>query len=203
MPSPLTERQEECLRLTAFQTDKEIAWSLGISESVVKKHIFEACRRLGVNRRKAALALLERNVPSPPKHPMADPSRIVAVSPGKTEDGHGETAGGASALDLGRNGGGAPEAVADIADRHGAGGLASGGPGAAVRAVARGSAARAAVSGLADGPGRRWGYRPPPDGLVRLLIIAALAVVMALATKAVLDLMNDSQRMAQAIDRAR
>ncbi|MBA4803540.1 MAG: helix-turn-helix transcriptional regulator [Brevundimonas sp.] len=59
MPSRLSARQEECLRLTAFLTDKEIAARLGLSEATVKKHVHEACRRLGVNRRKAALALLE------------------------------------------------------------------------------------------------------------------------------------------------
>jgi hypothetical protein len=46
--------------LTAFRTDKEIAAHLGISEATVKKHIHEACQRLGVNRRKAALAILEQ-----------------------------------------------------------------------------------------------------------------------------------------------
>ena len=39
--------------------------------------------------------------------------------------------------------------------------------------------------------------------LAGLLIIAAMAVVMALAARTVLDLMNESQRTAQAIDRAR
>ena len=54
----LSARQEECLRLTAFRTDREIALLLGISEATVKKHVHEASQRLGVNRRKAALALL-------------------------------------------------------------------------------------------------------------------------------------------------
>lgn len=54
----LSARQEECLRLTAYRTDREIAAVLGISEATVKKHVHEACQRLGVNRRKAALALL-------------------------------------------------------------------------------------------------------------------------------------------------
>ena len=57
----LSARQEECLRLTAFRTDREIAAVLGISEATVKKHVHEACHRLGVTRRKAALALLAPN----------------------------------------------------------------------------------------------------------------------------------------------
>jgi len=48
MTSRLSARQEECLRLTAFLTDKEIAARLGLSEATVKKHVHEACRRLGV-----------------------------------------------------------------------------------------------------------------------------------------------------------
>jgi len=70
MAQRLSARQEESLRLTAFLTDKEIAVQLGLSETTVKKHVHEACRRLGVNRRKAALALLERNVPDPTKDPI-------------------------------------------------------------------------------------------------------------------------------------
>ena len=74
MSQGLSARQEECLRLTAFLTDKEIAARLGLSEATVKKHVHEACRRLGVNRRKAALALLERNVPEGTKDPIGDPA---------------------------------------------------------------------------------------------------------------------------------
>lgn len=59
MPTALTPRQEECLRLTRLLTDREIAARLGVSEPTVKKHVLEACQRLGVNRRKAALAILE------------------------------------------------------------------------------------------------------------------------------------------------
>ena len=59
MPTALTPRQEECLRLTRLLTDREIAARLGVSETTVKKHVLEACQRLGVNRRKAALAILE------------------------------------------------------------------------------------------------------------------------------------------------
>lgn len=59
MPTALTPRQEECLRLTRLLTDREIAARLGVSEPTVKKHVLEACQRLGVNRRKAGLAILE------------------------------------------------------------------------------------------------------------------------------------------------
>lgn len=68
----LSARQEQCLRLTAFRTDKEIAAHLGISEATVKKHVHEACQRLGVNRRKAALALLDPIVPETPAEAFAD-----------------------------------------------------------------------------------------------------------------------------------
>ncbi len=70
----LSARQEQCLRLTAFRTDKEIAAYLGISEATVKKHVHEACQRLGVNRRKAALALLDPVVPETVAEPGADAS---------------------------------------------------------------------------------------------------------------------------------
>ena len=74
MSSTLTARQEECLRLTRLMTDREIAAHLGLSEPTIKKHVAEACQRLGVNRRKAALALLEQSdgpglLPPTPAHP--------------------------------------------------------------------------------------------------------------------------------------
>ncbi len=77
MFQPLTERQTECLRLTRWMTDKEIAARLGLSEATVKKHVLEACRRLGVNRRKAALALLEADEPTP----ASPPALAATVSP--------------------------------------------------------------------------------------------------------------------------
>lgn len=203
MPSPLTPRQEECLRLTAFKTDKEIAWALGISESVVKKHIFEACRRLGVNRRKAALALLERNVPSRTIGPIADIASDRASSTRKTETTDGEPDSGHAAVDMGRVGTGAPAAFAFARDGSGSGEPAFGNDGQTGSADAGGPASRDPLSGVVDSPSWRYGYRPPPAGLVRLVIIAALAFVMALSTKAVVDLINDGQRASQALDRAR
>jgi DNA-binding CsgD family transcriptional regulator len=76
MSQKLSARQEECLRLTAFHTDREIAALLGISEATVKKHVHEACQRLGVNRRKAALARLSGPAPS---RDRADPPAIPAA----------------------------------------------------------------------------------------------------------------------------
>lgn len=58
MPERLTKRQEECLRLSATMTDKEIARALGISENTVDKHFREILRKFGVNTRKAALRAL-------------------------------------------------------------------------------------------------------------------------------------------------
>lgn len=78
----LSARQEECLRLTAFRTDREIAALLGISEATVKKHVHEACQRMGVKRRKAALALLaptEAALAAPLARPSAPrPSPVPA-----------------------------------------------------------------------------------------------------------------------------
>ncbi|QDH72082.1 helix-turn-helix transcriptional regulator [Brevundimonas sp. M20] len=58
MPERLTKRQEECLRLSATMTDKEIARALGISENTVDKHFREILRKFGVSTRKAALRAL-------------------------------------------------------------------------------------------------------------------------------------------------
>lgn len=66
----LTERQEECLRLSVTMTDKEIARVLGISHNTVDKHIRGATHRLGVSRRKDAVRLLALN---PPYASMAIP----------------------------------------------------------------------------------------------------------------------------------
>ncbi|MBU4040261.1 MAG: helix-turn-helix transcriptional regulator, partial [Alphaproteobacteria bacterium] len=107
MTQRLSARQEECLRLTAFLTDKEIAARLGLSEATVKKHVHEACRRLGVNRRKAALALLERNVPAPTKDPIVTPGASAFAVSTVMESDDGSSDQGASPLDVGRSGSGA------------------------------------------------------------------------------------------------
>lgn len=69
MGQQLSGRQEECLRMSAFMSDKEIARALSITEDTVGKHIGVAMRKLGVTNRKAALrAYMGANgpYPSPP-----------------------------------------------------------------------------------------------------------------------------------------
>jgi len=58
MAGRLTERQLECVRLSATMTDKDIGRHLGISHHTVSLHIREAMRRLQVSSRKAALRRL-------------------------------------------------------------------------------------------------------------------------------------------------
>lgn len=55
MAGQLTDRQLECLRLSATMTDKDIGRYLGISHHTANLHIREAMRRLEVSSRKAAL----------------------------------------------------------------------------------------------------------------------------------------------------
>ena len=204
MEQRLSPRQEECLRLTAFHTDKEIAARLGLSEATVKKHVHEACRRFGVNRRKAALALLERIVPDPTKDPIASPG-VPAFSDSRvTETGNGSSDQDASPLDMGRSGGRAERIQPSGGGRSGPGASYAGtggrrGTGQSARAAATG-----VERGLGDGAGGgtepRLGYRPPPDSWgVRLLIIAGLVVLCALMMKAVADMVLAYAAQAQAI----
>lgn len=58
MPERLSHRQAECLKLSAFMSDKEIGRKLGLSPHTVENHIREAKRKLGVSSRKKALELL-------------------------------------------------------------------------------------------------------------------------------------------------
>lgn len=58
MTGRLTERQLECVRLSATMTDKDIGRHLGISHHTVSLHIREAMRRLQVSSRKTALRRL-------------------------------------------------------------------------------------------------------------------------------------------------
>lgn len=204
MVQRLSTRQEECLRLTAFLTDKEIAAQIGLSEATVKKHVHEACRRLGVNRRKAALALLERNVPDPPKDPIARLNAMVSDDGVVTESDHESSDRNASPLDVGRSGSRAGRLQSSGSGRSGAG-APDAGTGRRRRA---GEPARTAATGpergLGDGTGgraeRRFGYRPPPGHWgVRLLIIAGLVVLCALMMKAVADMVLGYAAQAQAI----
>jgi len=206
MVQRLSARQEECLRLTAFLTDKEIAARLGLSEATVKKHVHEACRRLGVNRRKAALAILERNVPDPTKDPIAAPDVLAFSGAVVTESDHGSSVEAASPLDMGRSGSrtgrvqpaGRGRSAAGPSDA-GAGGRR--GARQPARTVAAGS-----ERGLGDGPGggadRRLGYRPPPANWgIRLLIVAGLVILCALMMKAVADMVVAYAAQAQEIGR--
>lgn len=59
--SALTDRQLQCLRLSATMTDKDIARHLGLSPHTVSLHIREANRRLGVSDRRSALRRLAEN----------------------------------------------------------------------------------------------------------------------------------------------
>ncbi len=204
MPQRLSARQEECLRLTAFLTDKEIAVRLGLSEATVKKHVHEACRRLGVNRRKAALALLERNVPGP-----KDPIGGGGISPADASqyreiDDNGLEQHAASPLDLGRSGGGAGRVQPDGGGSSGSRSPAEMSRGRRGGSESAGTAAAGVERGLGDGPGgrpeRRFGYRPPPRSwVIRLLILLVIIVVTAVLLKAVADLILDYAGQAREI----
>lgn len=206
MSQRLSARQEECLRLTAFLTDKEIAVRLGLSEATVKKHVHEACRRLGVNRRKAALALLERNVPGP-KDPIGGGEGSSADASLDRETDHGIEQYAASPLDVGGSGGRAGQVQPDGRERSGAQPFAEGTGGRRGTGGAEGTAAAGAERGLGDGPGGlpepRLGYRPPPRSwAVRLLILLVIIVVTAVMLKAVADLILAYAGQAQAIGEA-
>lgn len=82
MVQELSKRQEECLRLSAFMSDKEIARELSITDDTVGKHIGAAMRKFGVTNRKAALRLqMGANVPYPssPVSAVADGGQSLAV----------------------------------------------------------------------------------------------------------------------------
>lgn len=66
----LSDRQRQCVLLSATMTDKEIGRELGVSPGTVNKHIQEAMERLGVNTRKAALRALGSVAP-PPSNPVS------------------------------------------------------------------------------------------------------------------------------------
>lgn len=81
----LTKRQEECLRLSATMTDKEIARALGISENTVDKHFREILRKFDVTNRKAALRKLAPDAPyaTDAMAPPADPGPASPVDAGR------------------------------------------------------------------------------------------------------------------------
>ena len=206
MSPRLSARQEECLKLTAFLTDKEIAVRLGLSEATVKKHVHEACRRLGVNRRKAALAILERNVPGATKDPIGGDPATASADPTVTELSHGEAEQATSPLDLGGSGIGSRRVQPDRPGQSAAG-LSDARPGRGRRAgQPSGTAEAGAERGLGDGadgnPGRQFGYVPPPRGWgVRIVILLLATVLGAVMLKAVADLMLAYTHQASEIDR--
>ncbi|CAN5227668.1 hypothetical protein BH10PSE1_BH10PSE1_33780 [soil metagenome] len=154
MPPRLSARQEQCVRLTAFRTDKEIAAHLGISEATVKKHVHEACRRLGVNRRKAALAILDQNGPRHPNDPMVE---TIQTPPDRPLEGETE--------------GADPDASVGPAD-----------------------------TGAGDAPSARR-YRSPPRGpLLRLILIAGIAVIICALLIAVLWMVGEVHHVVGRLD---
>ena len=175
----LSARQEQCLRLTAFRTDKEIAVHLGISEATVKKHVHEACQRLKVNRRKAALALLEpivpeqgRTSPSPapqgyPKHPMAG---VVAEDDTSTGEG--------------------PHLEERNTDPGNRGGRAASTP--------------ALGSGLKDdSSGSRLGYRSPPQSpILRVVLVVVMTLILAALVVTAVVMLGDMHKAVGRIDAA-
>jgi|TARA_R110002124_G_scaffold27166_2_gene97121 DNA-binding CsgD family transcriptional regulator len=87
-PHLLTPRQEECLRLSANMTDKEMARALGISPKTVSLHISESMRRLGVSSRRAARLRLGENPlwVSPPMAAVTAPGSADPVGAGVVPD---------------------------------------------------------------------------------------------------------------------
>lgn len=84
MVDRLTERQLQCLRLSATMTDKDIGRHLDISHHTVSLHIREAMRRLQVSSRKAALRRLASN-------PLYGSEAITAlVDPGPDQSAPGD-----------------------------------------------------------------------------------------------------------------
>ncbi|QDH74645.1 helix-turn-helix transcriptional regulator [Brevundimonas sp. M20] len=205
MSPGLSARQEECLRLTAFLTDKEIAARLGLSEATVKKHVHEACRRLGVNRRKAALALLERKVPEDTKDPIGGSLSAAFSAPDvrEADDDFAETA--PTPVDLGGSGSGAGRVQHAGRERPGAGAPDAGAGGGRRTGEPAGTAAAGAERGLGHGAGGRaeprLGYRPPPRNWgVRILIIVVMLVLAAVMMRAIADSIVAYQRQVRVID---
>ncbi|PQZ84430.1 hypothetical protein CQ035_01100 [Brevundimonas sp. MYb46] len=202
MPDRLSARQRECLLLTRHHGTKAIAHMMGISESTAKKHIHEACQRLGVNTRKAALAILERNVPGGTTHPMAGLDAPGSVAPVNKETGHGEPDERTAAVGLGATGGG-PEVHGRGQERSSASISAGRFAGAGSHGVAGDLPEGASFGGGASG-GARAGYRPPPGHpLVRLALVIVLIAVSALLFSAVAGVVIGDQTRIQAVDRSR
>lgn len=87
MADRLTDRQLECVRLSATMTDKDIGRHLGISHHTVSLHIREAMRRLRVSSRKAAL----RRLASEPLY--GSEAITVPLDPGRDQPAPGDPVG--------------------------------------------------------------------------------------------------------------
>lgn len=87
MAGRLTDRQLECLRLSATMTDKDIGRHLGISHHTASLHIREAMRRLQASSRKAAL----RRLASEPLY--GSEAITAAVNPGPDRPAPGDLVG--------------------------------------------------------------------------------------------------------------
>ena len=173
MHPPLSARQEQCLRLTAFRTDKEIAVYLGISEATVKKHVHEACQRLGVNRRKAALALMDPIVLDETETPRAD----ATVGYPKQ-----------------------PMALRGIGDhaltREGQGFIGSDGRGTATAGNPEGSI-------TSDPDRTRLGYRVPPGNpVLRVVLVFVLTIVLAALVVTLVVMLGNMHEAVGKIDAA-
>lgn len=201
MPARLSARQEQCVRLTAFRTDKEIAAHLGISEATVKKHVHEACQRLGVNRRKAALAILDQNGPGYPNDPMAEAVQAVS-DPAVEGDRHdGPGLGTAAALERGRSANGAGPAESDRTRPSGAPASDARDDGGSRHGLSGPVAGRPAGHGDAGRPEAVLGYRSPPRGpLFRLTLIAVIAVVICALLIAVGGMVGDIHHILARLD---
>lgn len=203
MPHRLSERQRECLSLTRLMSDKEIARQLGISESTVKKHVFEACQRLNVNRRKAALGILERNVPGPTSHPIPTPASARSHVPIETGGiRHGGQKPEPSTLDLDGSGNGTRAIRGRSGPHLGPSPLYSG---AQNRCRADDAGAVAQRGSRSGGPAGqpRWGYLPPPRSLLaRLVLILVFVALTSLVLSSVGAIVTGDQHRLQAVDRA-
>lgn len=77
----LTDRQAQCLRLSANMTDKEIARELGLSPHTVNLHIRNAMKKLGASNRREALRTLAEK-PHSGSNAIALPATHAATSSG-------------------------------------------------------------------------------------------------------------------------
>lgn len=94
MPKAISKRQEQCLRLSATMSDKEIARELDISPHTVSLHIRAAMKTLGASNRRAALRSLAVN-------PYSGPSGIDSShNEASVAGGHGQSTTDAKALEV-------------------------------------------------------------------------------------------------------